>query len=437
MSLVRHARHALFVTLVVAASPTPARAAILNGPGPVIPLCAVPENSDKLITVNCFWDQTLPGSNATVGATNWKISITDSAVPPVPAVPPTNLSFELQHLADPDGNANLPGQTLSLKSGPIPAGSQGAGAGTVKHNSLLNGTAVPGADVYRYKAAPPPVGVGMSVLVFGRHFSGAQPLFGWSFVPPAGVAGGLAVSESTANGTKVTPVNNASVGAGNVGIAVPLPGKFTGNEKRIFGTLSKGATDYTVRYTVGDPFFSDTTLAFVTGSPGSFEEGDLGLFTAFFTGDTSFLVPELFDAASMAGSSMQDLFVAVDLTQWLSFPQPFSPGGPPIHFSNGITSGLPGFLVARPLADGSSPITFDPTAGFTAPDAFKFTGDAVISGIIDGETVPAPAPGTLTLVGAASLGWLGLTLVRARRTAGIRRRRTYSPRPRRSSELRS
>ncbi len=429
MSLLQRTRYALFVMLVIGASSAPARAAILNGPGPVIPLCNVPENTATMITSNCSWDQTLPGSNATVGATNWKISITDSAVPPVPTVPPTNLSFELQHLADPDGTANLPGQTLTLKSGSIPAGSQGAGTGTVKHNSLAGGTAVTGTDVYRYKAAPAPAGGLMSVQVFGRHFSGPQPLFGWSFVPPAGVAGGLAVSESTANGTKVTAVTNASVGSGRVGIAVTLPRKFTGNETRIFGTLSAGATDYTVRYTVGDPFFSDTTLAFVTGSPGSFEEGDLGLLTAFFTGDASFLVPELFDAASMAGSSMQDLFVAVDLTQWLSFSQPFSPDGSPIHFSNGVASALPGLLVARPLADGTSPITFDPTIGFTAPDAFKFTGDAVIGGIIDGETVPAPAPGTLMLVGATILGWLVFTLLRAARLVGMRRIRMHRPSP--------
>jgi hypothetical protein len=407
MSIVQHARNILFVALVVSASLAPAQAAIINGPGPVIPLCAVPENTATAVSVSCQWDQTLPGSSATptAGTANWKITITDSAVPPAPAIPPTNLTLELQHLADPDGTAGLPGPALTLKSGSIPAGSRGAGAGAVKHNSLAAGVAVSGTDVYRYLAAPIPVPAGgMSVSVLGKHVSGPAPLFGWSFVPPAGVGGGLAVSESKAG--KNTAVATATIAAGKVAIVAPLPRKFTGNETRIFGTLSPGATDYTIRYTVGDPFFSDTTLAFVTGSPGSFEEADLGLMTDFIAGDAGFLVPELFDAASMAGSSMQDLFVAVDLTQWLSFFQPFNAGGPPIHFSNGVNSGLPGFLVARPMLDGTSPITFDPNVGFTAPDAFRFTGDAAIGGTIDGEPVRAPAPGTLALVGAAILGWL-------------------------------
>ncbi len=420
MSFVQHARSALFAALVTTSALAPAYAAIINGPGPVIPLCAVPDNTATTVSVSCQWDQTLPGSSATFGATNWKITITDSAVPLAPAVPPTNLNLELQHLADPDGTAGLPGLPLTLKSGSIPAGSRGAGAGTVKHNSLAAGVAVSGTDEYRYVAAPAAAGGLMSVTVTGKHVSGPAPLFGWSFVPPAGVAGGLAVTESKVG--KNTAVTTANLGAGGkVAIVVPLPGKFTGNEKRIFGTLSPGATDYTIRYTVGDPFFSDTTLAFVTGSPGNFEEADLGLMTDFFVGDAGFLVPELFDATSFAGSSLQDLFVAVDLTQWLSFFQPFSAGGPPIHFSNGVNSALPGFLVARPMPDGTSPITFDPNVGYTAPDAFKFTGDVVIGGAIDGETVAVPAPGTLTLVGAVILGWLSFTFARAEKSRRHRR----------------
>ncbi len=57
-------------------------------------------------------------------------------------------------------------------------------------------------------------------------------------------------------------------------------------------------------------------------------------------------------------------------------------------------------------------LTFDANLGFTAPNAFKFTGDALISGIIDGEAVPAPSPGGLTFVGAAIIAWFGVLRVR-------------------------
>src|SRR5215469_16254053 len=105
MSILRLTRYTLFVTFVIILAFSSAHAAFINGPGPVIPLCSVPDNTAKEVSVSCQWDQTLPGSSATTGAPNWKRTITDSAAPAAPPVPPTNPSFELQHLADPDGTA--------------------------------------------------------------------------------------------------------------------------------------------------------------------------------------------------------------------------------------------------------------------------------------------------------------------------------------------
>jgi hypothetical protein len=102
---------------------------------------------------------------------------------------------------------------------------------------------------------------------------------------------------------------------------------------------------------------------------------------------------------------MQDLFVAVDLTQWLSFFDPFSVGSSPIFISNGTSSQLPGFLIATPMADGSSPITFDPNVGYTVADPSRlFSGNVVIGGVIDGHVVPEPAVLTLLIIGLAALG---------------------------------
>ncbi len=74
----------------------------------------------------------------------------------------------------------------------------------------------------------------------------------------------------------------------------------------------------------GDPV-TDTTLAFlgkVDGVPG---ELDLGAAMELFEGDNEFKVPLLTDTATG-----QNLFVAADLTQWLSFPSAFGDGD---HFA--------------------------------------------------------------------------------------------------------
>jgi hypothetical protein len=165
--------------------------------------------------------------------------------------------------------------------------------------------------------------------------------------------------------------------------------------------------------TIGDPFFSDTTLSFITGSAGTFEEADLGLMTDFFVGAAGVFVPELSDANSFGGLSSQDLYVAVDLTEWLSFSDPFSVGGSPISVSAGTSSMLPGFLIATPMVDGSSPITFDPNFGYTVPNANRFTGNVIIGGTIDGHVVTEPGILALIAIGVAGIGF--------RRRPGCRR----------------
>lgn len=361
--------------------------------------CQTPDNTATTLGIVCGWDQTTPaGTTGAQGAPNWNVVMTEPGTP-------RTLRLALQHLTNPHGETGAP--TLTLNAGVIPFGSRAAGAGKVAHTGLdASGNQIAHTDLYRYRVAPiPGPGTTATVAVIGKHLSESSRLFQWSFLPPA-AAGGLAVTESRANGTINTAVKTATIESGGVvTTGVPLPAKLTGAETRASGTLGPGATDYTVRYTIGDPFFSDTTLSFITGSAGSFQEEDLGLMTDFFVGDEGFFVPELFDANSFAGLSMQDLFVAVDLTQWLSFFDPFSVGSSPISISNGTSSQLPGFLIATPMADGSSPITFDPNVGYTVADPSRlFSGNVVIRGVIDGHVVPEPAILMLLIIGLAALG---------------------------------
>jgi hypothetical protein len=135
------------------------------------------------------------------------------------------------------------------------------------------------------------------------------------------------------------------------------------------------------------------TLAFLEGSVGDLGEADLSLFTQAFVGDDEFLAPMLFDE-----DGAQNLFVAVDLMQWLNFGSSFQPGDE-FLISNGVSPLLPGFLVS------TSPIAFDPSLGFTTTTPANVL--AVVGGLLDGQAVPTPHSPTFVLVagGIVSLGF--------------------------------
>jgi hypothetical protein len=147
-------------------------------------------------------------------------------------------------------------------------------------------------------------------------------------------------------------------------------------------------TDYKV--TVSGSPITETTLTFLGTDDGLRAELPLGDFTGLF-GLDSFIVPML-----RAFDDTTDLFVGVDLTEWLSDPRPFA-AGDVFSFVNGVDSDLPGFVI------GTSPI--DLLSGLITD---LFTGDVAVVASIDGEIVPAPEPGSVILL-LTSL--IGLTLL--------------------------
>jgi hypothetical protein len=87
-------------------------------------------------------------------------------------------------------------------------------------------------------------------------------------------------------------------------------------------------------------------------------------------------------------SSSTDLFVGVDLTDWMPNEFAFSDGDI-FEFVAGYSSSLPGFVV------GTSEVTFSDTVGWTT--ATPFTGPATAAGGADG--VPEPSTIALLLLG--------------------------------------
>lgn len=146
-------------------------------------------------------------------------------------------------------------------------------------------------------------------------------------------------------------------------------------------------TDVVITYSGSS--LTQTTLAFLAGDIGNFEKLDLSLGTDFFVGLDEFVAPMLF-------SKTQDLFVSIDLVQWLGFPTAYNPFDTFV-----ITAGrndlLPGFLVS------ASPIAFSTASGFITDS--PFTGIVQVVGNIDGQAVPEPS--TLALLGFGILGLLG------------------------------
>lgn len=143
-----------------------------------------------------------------------------------------------------------------------------------------------------------------------------------------------------------------------------------------------------------DPL-STTTLGFlgqVDGAPG---ELDLGSALDLFSGSAESFFPMLTDP--LGG----DLFVGIDLTQFLSFEPTFHQGDM-FNFVSGHSDLLPGVVV------GTSPVTFDSATGeFTT--AAPASGNFEVSGAIDGSAIGVPEPSTMMLL---ATGMAGLTLLR-------------------------
>jgi len=303
-----------------------------------------------------------------------------------------DLVFTFQHMAAPH-----PPEINPL---PNPAAQVYAG----RYTSVVSGEPVQKAgitifphgshtDIYQWKVSVPSTGPNATITSDTEHKNKVFAGPAWSYTPDVGtVVGSVQASYPT------DPARSGTITAGP-GSDTPPDQQFpTGKiRKEISGTLPFGAsgespTDYTVLATVGDPVTSEMTLAYLVGSPGSYTEGDLAMLNDFFNGGSNYFVPMLFDV-----SQAVNLFLAVDLTQWLSFPTAFS-AGDTFLFTDGVSPLLPGIEVS------TAPFTLDPNTGFTSPGLW--TGEAIALGTVDGHNVPEPRTAVLLLSAIAAMGMI-------------------------------
>ena len=357
----------LLIALLTLAGHSTAHAAYI-GPAPFT------DNPDAF---RALFQWTFPGAAADAAGpfvgpkNNWTVVSLDS---PAPAGgPPTIRDFTVvaQHdpgaqPADAGHGPNARRGTMSLPNIARPSVGQPtrAAATRVEHDAH--------ADYFATVVTVPGAG-NLTVDIRGEH-QGAPKAFVGSFKNFSAVNLTVTIIPSYRNADgsvkQGQPIGPFPVSAGG-SLNRPIdPDPETGN----------APTNYTVR--AFGSAGSETTLAFlgtVDGIPGV-TELELAPMTNLFLGDREFLVPMLRDV-----HALQDLFVFVDLLQWLAAGALFTPLDE-FDIVNGMSDLLPGFFVSN------SPILLG-TDGIPTGDAF--TGRAVALGGIDGS---APEPGVLLLV---------------------------------------
>ena len=112
-------------------------------------------------------------------------------------------------------------------------------------------------------------------------------------------------------------------------------------------TIPRDATDAGI-FEAGPPIAS-TLLGVIEGTPGDLSLSNLGDGLFSLIGFEEFLVPAL-------STENNDLFVGINLTEWLNDPRPFNEGDV-FTFVDGKSMSLPGFVV------GTSETTFSSLEG--------------------------------------------------------------------------
>ena len=220
-----------------------------------------------------------------------------------------------------------------------------------------------------------------AVSTWGKHNATSQAT--WSYTPH--LAGSITVDASYRTGDNRRVQGNMTVNPLDQPQKQGEKGGYVENTLTPAGETRK-PTDYIVTFTANPT--TTMTLAFpgeVNGVPGRL---DLAAGFDLFGGDI--IAPMLLDAEA----APEDLYVGVNLVEWLSFQTPFS-AFDVFDVVDGISDALPGFLFSN------VPLSTDGNGGFLANSLWS--GRVFVAGTVDGHVVPEPSALALVGIGMFSL----------------------------------
>jgi len=294
-----------------------------------------------------------------------------------------DLTFTGQHLTkvhDEDMDKGAPvKRMLSGVSRPKPGEDpiKRAGSWIVRHPLMKDGSH---RDVYHYRVSLPYIGDG-AIQFDGTHSGQSLPTR-WSYHPDKDGKYRILVTYQDQTKKDITGWRDG---------LKDHPGGYFGN--LVVDPVHGAPIEYKGDY--DDPGTTSTTLGFIAEDDTGLTRLDLSTGSMLIADSAEYFAPIFFNPAF-------NLYVGIDLVQWLSFPTSYN-SFDQVDFVGGVNELYSGVTV------GTSPILFDLARGYYSDH--PYTGTTQIYGRLDGSLVPEP--GGIALL--ASVGIAGAATLRRRR----------------------
>ncbi|MGO8705276.1 MAG: PEP-CTERM sorting domain-containing protein [Candidatus Brocadiia bacterium] len=356
-----------------------------------------------------YYLSTAPGVSPVNYGVNWISTVTDAAG--------AGATRNMTSVITPPGGAALTFQFNGLSQ---PAAAPGIVMGQAAQEAV-GGTVA----IARTTVVVPPGAADVpttQVILSGRIVTGRVivvpgPDFKWSLLNPFGntrAITGITVTPSYRDTTTGEIFNGPAINGGNLAVGKGTNGNMPNVAVNPDGSGDTGTlADYSLS-AMGSGQIT-TTLEFmgtVNGTPN--DELDLESALELFLDDGYEFNAPMFAMTDDPPSS--ELYVNIDLTQWLSDYTDngdFSMPGVGDEFdlsSDGTSPDLPGYTF------GTAPMTFSPGTGWSNPDPLTGDDAVYVRAMLDGD-VTVPEPATLALLGSGIAALIGSAGLRGKKRA--------------------